>query len=69
MHRGLRVGCGKRAMEPLPIGAVMPRGWLKFQLDRMAEGLVGRLCETSEFLTRSDCQTTRRDLRRHSASV
>ena len=43
-----------QAMEPLPIGSVMPRGWLKFQLDRMTEGLVGRLYETSEFLTPSN---------------
>ena len=39
------------ALEPLPLGSVMPEGWLKFQLDLMTEGLVGRLYETSEFLT------------------
>jgi len=41
-------------LEPLPLGSVMPRGWLEFQLNRMTEGLVGRLYETSEFLTPSN---------------
>ena len=39
------------ALEPLPLGSVMPEGWLKYQLDLMTEGLMGRLYETSEFLT------------------
>ena len=39
------------ALEPLPLGSVMPEGWLKHHLDLMTEGLVGRLYETSEFLT------------------
>ena len=45
------VGLRPNAMEPLPLGSVMPEGWLKYQLDLMTEGLVGRLYETSEFLT------------------
>ena len=46
-----RIELRRNALEPLPIGSVMPEGWLKHQLDRMTEGLVGRLYETSEFLT------------------
>ena len=42
------------AMEPLPIGAVMPEGWLKVQLDQMADGLCGHLYEHSSFLTPSN---------------
>ena len=38
-------------LEPLPIGSVRPEGWLRHHLDLMTEGLVGRLYETSEFLT------------------
>jgi len=34
----------------LPLGAIRPRGWLKHQLDLMAEGMTGRLSEVSEFL-------------------
>ncbi len=34
----------------LPLGAVRPGGWLKRQLDLMADGMVGRLTEISEFL-------------------
>lgn len=43
-----------QAMEPLPLGAIRPTGWLAFQLGRMTDGLVGRLYETSEFLTPSN---------------
>ena len=38
------------AMKPLPIGAVMPEGWLKVQLDQMSDGLCGHLYEHSSFL-------------------
>jgi len=38
----------------LPTGAVRPAGWLKFQMDAMTEGLVGRLHETSEYLVPSN---------------
>ena len=46
-----KVTLKENALEPLPLGSVMPEGWLKRQLDLMTEGLVGRLYETSEFLT------------------
>ena len=34
----------------LPIGAVIPKGWLRGQLERMADGMTGRLTELSKFL-------------------
>ncbi len=49
-----KVSLRKNALEPLPLGSVMPEGWLKHQLDLMTEGLVGRLYESSEFLTPSN---------------
>ena len=40
-----------KALEPLPLGAVRPEGWLKVQLEQMCEGLCGRLYEHSPYLT------------------
>ena len=37
-------------LERLPLGAIRPQGWLKFQLDRMTDGICGRLYEYGEFL-------------------
>jgi hypothetical protein len=38
-------------LAKLPIGAIKPGGWLRGQLDLMADGMTGRLDEVSEFLT------------------
>ena len=38
------------AFQKLPLGAVAPGAWLKIQLDNEADGLTGRMTETSHFL-------------------
>ncbi len=38
------------AFQKLPLGAIKPGAWLKIQLDNEANGLTGRLTETSHFL-------------------
>lgn len=48
---GKPAGLVPNQMAPLPLGAIKPEGWLKFQLGQMTEGLLGRLYEHSEFLT------------------
>ena len=40
--------------EPLPAGSIRPEGWLGRNLDLQAEGLIGRLYETSPFLCPSN---------------
>ena len=47
-------GLEANVLSPLPCGAVRPEGWLKYEMDAMTEGLVGRLYETSEFLVRGN---------------
>ena len=37
-------------MAKLPLGSVKPRGWIRHQLDLMADGMVGRLQELSQFI-------------------
>ena len=48
--RGAESSLAPNVFEPLPLGSIMPRGWLKRQLDLMTEGLVGRLYENSSYL-------------------
>ena len=36
-------------LAKLPVGSIAPRGWLRHQLEREAEGFVGRLAELSKF--------------------
>ena len=38
------------AFQKLPLGAIKPGGWLKIQLANEADGLTGRMTETSHFL-------------------
>ena len=38
------------AFQKLPVGAIKPGGWLKIQLMNEADGLTGRMTETSHFL-------------------
>ena len=38
------------AFQKLPLGAIHPGGWLKIQLANEADGLTGRMTETSHFL-------------------
>ena len=38
-------------LAKLPIGAITPRGWLRGQLELMADGMTGRLDELSKFTT------------------
>ena len=45
-----RCPLARNPLIKLPLGAVRPSGWLKHQLDLMAEGMTGRLMEVSGFL-------------------
>src|SRR5262245_23086894 len=40
-------------LAKLPIGAIEPRGWVRRQLELMADGFTGRLPELSEFCKES----------------
>ena len=42
------------AFEPLPAGTIHPEGWLGRNLDMQADGLIGRLYETSPYLCSSN---------------
>mgnify|MGYP005844981355 CR=1 FL=1 len=46
-------GLAPRALNPLPLGAVRPRGWLQRQLRLQAEGLSGHLDESWPDVARS----------------
>ena len=45
---------GECELTRLPLGSVKPEGWLKFQLDKMTDGICGRLYEYGEYLNPSN---------------
>ena len=50
LYPGNRAPLLPSPMVKLPVGAVKPRGWLRKQMELMADGFSGRLGEISEFL-------------------
>lgn len=48
---GNRAPLVPRPLIKLPIGSIKPQGWLRKQLELMADGFTGRLPELSEFCT------------------
>ncbi|HQE26707.1 MAG TPA: glycoside hydrolase family 127 protein [Phycisphaerae bacterium] len=60
-YRGNRPPLTPSPLIKLPIGAIRPEGWLRTQLELMAEGMVGRLPEISQWCNFDESAWTKPD--------